>query len=128
MSYRLRNLMPRLAEVTKTDIWPAAVRQSNGWPPRSWRIKNRERFPVDVNLSHREMLLRVPGPGCGRWIASSRRAAMCGWRWADVFRLTRGARRAQAFLIAADHHPGRALDRVDLRERLIGPARQLALF
>ena len=60
---QVRNLMPRLAEVTKTDIWPAAVRQSNGWPPRSWRIKNRERFPVDVNLSHREMLLRVPGLG-----------------------------------------------------------------
>jgi len=32
-------------------------------PKLAWALKNRERFPVDVNVAPRELLLRVPGLG-----------------------------------------------------------------
>ena len=32
-------------------------------PKLAWALKNRDRFPVDVNTADREMLLRVPGLG-----------------------------------------------------------------
>lgn len=32
-------------------------------PKLAWALKNRHRFPVDVNRADREMLLRVPGLG-----------------------------------------------------------------
>ena len=32
-------------------------------PKLAWALKNRHRFPVDVNTGDREMLLRVPGLG-----------------------------------------------------------------
>ena len=32
-------------------------------PKLAWALRNRQRFPVDVNRRRREMLLRVPGLG-----------------------------------------------------------------
>ena len=46
----------------------------------------------------------------------------------DVARLTSGLKRARPFLIAADHRPVGLTDRLDLRARLVEPARQLSLF
>ena len=40
-----------------------------------------------------------------------------------------GLKRARAFLVAADHHPGAAIDRLDLRGRLVEPVpAQASLF
>ena len=32
-------------------------------PKLAWALRNRERFPVDLNKAPRELLLRVPGVG-----------------------------------------------------------------
>ena len=32
-------------------------------PKLAWALRNRDSFPVDVNVADREMLLRVPGLG-----------------------------------------------------------------
>jgi len=97
-------------------------------PKLAWALKNRDRFPVDVNSADREMLLRVPGLGVravDRIIASRRHTRL---RLDDVGRISAGVKRARAFLITADHHPLRLTDRADLRQKLTRPAQQLSLF
>ena len=97
-------------------------------PKLAWALKNRARFPVDVNTGAREMLLRVPGLGTravDRIVKARRHTALA---LADIGRLTVSLKRARPFLIASDHHPGRSLDRLDLRAKLVEPAAQLALF
>ncbi len=97
-------------------------------PKLAWALKNRARFPVDVNRADREMLLRVPGLGAravDRIVAARRHTTL---RLEDVGRLTSALKRARPFLIAADHSPGGLTDRLDLRARLAEPARQLSLF
>ncbi len=97
-------------------------------PKLAWALKNRHRFPVDVNTGPREMLLRVPGLGkrAVDKIVAARRHTRLGLE--AVGRLTGTLKRARAFLIASDHHPGKSIDRLDLRQRLIQPAAQLSLF
>lgn len=97
-------------------------------PKLAWALKNRHRFPVDVNKADRELLLRVPGLGkrAVDKIISSRRFMTL--RLADVARLSGSIKRARAFLIAADHRPVGLTDKIDLRARLVEPAQQLSLL
>jgi putative DNA modification/repair radical SAM protein len=97
-------------------------------PKLAWALRNRDRFPVDVNKAEREMLLRVPGLGkrAVDKIIAARRHGMLGLR--DLGRLTGGLKRARPFLIAADHSPARLIDLADLRDRLVETPRQLALL
>jgi putative DNA modification/repair radical SAM protein len=94
-------------------------------PKFAWALKNRGRFPVDVNGADREMLLRVPGLGrraVDKIIIARRHTRL---RLADIGRLTAGLKRVRPFLITADHHPSQLTDRLDLR----GTApRQMRLF
>jgi putative DNA modification/repair radical SAM protein len=94
-------------------------------PKFAWALKNRGRFPVDVNGADREMLLRVPGLGkraVDKIIIARRHTRL---RLADIGRLTAGLKRVQPFLITADYHPSQLTDRLDLR----GTAqRQMSLF
>jgi putative DNA modification/repair radical SAM protein len=97
-------------------------------PKLAWALKNRDRFPVDVNTAEREMLLRVPGLGkraVDRIVVARRHTTL---RLDDVARLSAGLKRARPFLIALDHRPVALTDRADLRARLVTPARQLGLF
>lgn len=96
-------------------------------PKLAWALKNRARFPVDVNTGEREMLLRVPGLGARAVdkIVSARRHTTL--RAADVQRLTSSFKRAAPFLITADHRPVRLTDRADLRARVVPPV-QLSLL
>jgi putative DNA modification/repair radical SAM protein len=97
-------------------------------PKLAWALKHRDRFPVDVNAADRELLLRVPGLGTravDKILSARRHTAL---RFADVKRLSSSARRASAFMITADHHPHRLIDRMDLRAMISGPGRQLQLF
>ncbi|MCB8819356.1 putative DNA modification/repair radical SAM protein [Microvirga rosea] len=97
-------------------------------PKLAWALKNRHLFPVDVNRAEREMLLRVPGLGAravDRIVQARRHTTL---RLDDVARLTSGLKRARPFLVAADHHPQKRLDREDLRRRLIEKPEQLRLF
>jgi putative DNA modification/repair radical SAM protein len=96
-------------------------------PKLAWALKNRARFPVDVNTGEREMLLRVPGLGARAVdkIVKARRHTTL--RAADVQRLTSSFKRAAPFLITADHRPVRLIDRADLRARVVPPV-QLSLL
>jgi predicted DNA-binding helix-hairpin-helix protein len=97
-------------------------------PKLAWALKNRDRFPVDVNVADRELLLRVPGLGVravDRIVTVRKHTTL---RMSDLARLTTGTRRLRPFLITADHHPLRLTDRSDLRGLITGPARQLDLF
>jgi predicted DNA-binding helix-hairpin-helix protein len=97
-------------------------------PKFAWALKNRGRFPVDVNTADREMLLRVPGLGkrvVDKIIAARRHARL---RLADVARLTAGLKRVRPVLITADHRPSQVIDRLDLRQQLTSGPRQLACF
>jgi putative DNA modification/repair radical SAM protein len=97
-------------------------------PNSAWALKNRDRFPVDVNTADREMLLRVPGLGArsvNRIVAARRYTTL---RLADVARMARSVKRLLPFLIAADYQPSRLADRADLRGVLAQPAVQASLF
>jgi putative DNA modification/repair radical SAM protein len=97
-------------------------------PKLAWALKNRDRFPVDVNRADREALLRVPGLGARAVdkIVKARRHTRL--RLDDVARLTSGLKRARPFLIAEDYRPTGLADRLDLRSRLAEPAQQMSLF
>ncbi len=97
-------------------------------PKFAWALKNRDKFPVDVNKAGREMLLRVPGLGTravAKIIAARRHASL---RLEDIARLSAGLKRIRPFLITADHHPGGLTDRSDLRRLLTAPPKQMSLF
>jgi len=97
-------------------------------PKLAWALRNRGRFPVDLNRAPREDLLRVPGLGrrtVERVLRSRRHGPL---RWADLARLRVPLRRAAPFLTLPDHRsaPG-LLDGPSLR-RLVAPPRQLELL
>ena len=66
-------------------------------PKLAWALKNRERFPVDVNAAPREMLLRIPGIGTKAVdkIVAARRFGRL--RLDDLKRLTNGVKPGHAF-------------------------------
>ena len=97
-------------------------------PKLAWALKNRHRFPVDVNTGDREMLLRVPGLGARAVDKIIRARRHTRLRLDDVARLSSALKRARPFLVAADYTPGGLTDRLDLRSRLVEPAQQLSLF
>ncbi|BAU91018.1 putative DNA-binding protein [Methylorubrum populi] len=97
-------------------------------PKLAWALKNRHRFPVDVNRADREMLLRVPGLGARAVDAIIKARRHGRLRLDDVARLTSGLKRARPFLIAEDFRPTTLTDRLDLRVKLAEPAEQLSLF
>jgi predicted DNA-binding helix-hairpin-helix protein len=84
-------------------------------PKSAWALKNRDRFPVDVNSAEREMLLRVPGLGArsvDRILAARRHTHLT---LADVGRLARSLKRLMPFLITADWRPITLADKLDVR-------------
>ncbi|HYH79538.1 MAG TPA: putative DNA modification/repair radical SAM protein [Longimicrobium sp.] len=96
-------------------------------PKLAWALRNRDRFPVDVNRAPREELLRIPGLGVRnvRRILAARR-----WhriRTADLARLKIPLRRTLPFIITADHTPT-LLDAADLRDRTAPSRAQTDLF
>jgi len=97
-------------------------------PKLAWALKNRDKFPVDVNLAEREMLLRVPGLGARAVDKIIRARRMTRLKMADLARLTSGLKRVRPFLIATDHSPAKFTDRLDLRQMLVPPPQQLSLF
>ena len=74
-------------------------------PKLAWALRNRERFPVDLNKASREMLLRVPGLGVRNVnrIIRIRRWHMI--RLDDLTRLRVPLIKARPFIIVADHRP-----------------------
>ena len=97
-------------------------------PKLAWALKNRDRFPVDVNRADREMLLRVPGLGTKAVATILKARRHTTLRLDDVARLSAGLKRARPFLIAADYQPTMLGERADLRARLAEPPQQLKLL
>ncbi|WP_181700210.1 putative DNA modification/repair radical SAM protein [Chthonobacter albigriseus] len=97
-------------------------------PKLAWALSTRDRFPVDINRADRETLLRVPGLGVksvDRLIASRRWTTL---RLADLGRIVKSLDAVRPFVVAADWHPGSALDRLDLKAKLAPSPEQLSLF
>lgn len=97
-------------------------------PKLAWALKFREQFPVDVNRSSREMLLRVPGLGTravGRILASRRHRNL---RLDDVAKLTTSIVKVRPFICAADWRPTMLTDRDDLKSLIVPKQEQLELF
>ncbi|MBO0904380.1 putative DNA modification/repair radical SAM protein [Jiella sonneratiae] len=101
-------------------------------PKLAWALKNRERFPVDVNRAERELLLRVPGLGTRavkRILSTRRHRAL---RLDDVARLCQSVDKVRPFISALDWSPGGLTDREGLRDSFLPKAkraaRQLELF
>jgi putative DNA modification/repair radical SAM protein len=81
-------------------------------PKLGWALKHRGFFPVDVNRSPREALLRVPGLGVkavDRILAARRLRCL---RLDDLGRLTVSVKKIRPFLIAADWRPVALADAV----------------
>lgn len=98
-------------------------------PKMAWAIRHPDRFPVDLNLASKEMLLRVPGLGVRnvKRVLMARRHGRL--RVADVARLRAPMSKLLPFVELADHHPRRALDDpAALRAKLAPPPRQGSLF
>jgi predicted DNA-binding helix-hairpin-helix protein len=96
-------------------------------PKLAWALAHRERFPVDVNVAEREMLMRVPGIGVRnvkRILASRRQRRL---RFGDLVKLRCDMRKAQEFVIADDWKP-RAGECVSPRLRARAASRQLTLL
>lgn len=97
-------------------------------PKLAWALKNRERFPVDVNRADREMLLRVPGFGTksvNRILSTRRHKTL---RLDDIARLCQSVAKVRPFISALDWTPGGLTDSARLRDALVPPAQQLSLF
>lgn len=74
-------------------------------PKLAWALAHRDRFPLDVNVAEREMLLRVPGLGVrtvDRLLAARKHRRL---RYADLVRLRCDLKKARPFVITADHRP-----------------------
>ncbi len=86
-------------------------------PKLAWALAHRERFPVDVNVAPREVLLRVPGFGVksvDRLIQARRHRRL---RMADLARLRLPLGKIGPFVVTDDHRaPG--LDETHLARRL----------
>jgi putative DNA modification/repair radical SAM protein len=97
-------------------------------PKLAWALRNRARFPLNVNTAAREELLRIPGLGqktIDRIIVARRHRTL---RLDDLARLAGSLRRARPFIIAADHRPVAEQASARLRASLAPPPRQLTLF
>jgi putative DNA modification/repair radical SAM protein len=109
------------------------VRDSDGMldldidPKLAWALRNREKFPIDVNRADREMLLRVPGFGLStvRKILAAREVRSI--KTDDLVRLRVPFRKAGPFIITADCGFSGELDSERLRDSMRS-AQQLPLF
>jgi putative DNA modification/repair radical SAM protein len=95
-------------------------------PKLAWALRNRDRFPLDVNRASREDLLRVPGFGrkaVDRIIATRRVTSI---RVGDLARLHIARNKALPFIVLSDHRPlPHLLDGTRLAERFKPKAMQL---
>ncbi len=98
-------------------------------PKLAWALANRHRFPIDVNRAPREELLRIPGVGARTVSKILQMRPVRSLRIADLKRLRIAWKRAQAFIVAADHNPRlHLLDKEHLREQFAPQPKQLYLF
>ena len=81
-------------------------------PKLEWALRNRHRFPVDVNTAAEPELLRVPGFGVRNIKRMLKIRRFVRLRLADLIQLRVPLNKAKSFIITADHNPAplRSLD------------------
>ena len=98
-------------------------------PKLNWALRNRQKFPIDINRGTREELLRIPGIGY-RTVArilSIRKYHRL--RLEDLKKLRVFLRRAKAFVTTADSSPDvRKLDSIGLETAFVATPVQMGLF
>ncbi len=97
-------------------------------PKTAWALANRAAFPVDVNRSAREHLLRVPGFGpktVGRILAARRNGTV---RYDHLVAMGAVMKHAKAFVTMPGWSPRGLTDAASLRARYAPPPQQLSLF
>ena len=97
-------------------------------PKLAWALRNRQRFPIDVNRAPREDLLRIPGLGVRSVDRILKIRRLTALRLDDLAKLTRSTKTLGSFITALDWTPGAALDGAHLAKALTRPAEQLSLF
>jgi putative DNA modification/repair radical SAM protein len=98
-------------------------------PKMAWAMAHPERFPVDLNLAPRELLLRVPGLGVkavDRLLLARRGRRI---RADDLKRLRVPTQKVLPFVVAADYRPPRVMEGMRTPAPVFpAPAVQAALF
>ncbi|MES2562237.1 MAG: putative DNA modification/repair radical SAM protein [Pseudomonadota bacterium] len=97
-------------------------------PKLAWALRNRDKFPVDINRAEREMLLRVPGLGVktvNRVLAARRVRAI---RSDDLVRLRVSLKKVAPFIVLPGLRSIVALDDEHLGRVPPPRAQQLGLF
>ena len=116
---------------TVTDIAPQDARTLDLSidPKLAWALRNRDVFPVNVNVAPRETLLRIPGLGVRSVDRILRARRWRRVRVADLARIRVPLVRVLPFIETDDHTPRgvRTPENGALRE-LIAPASQLDMF
>ena len=96
-------------------------------PKLAWALRNREKFPIDLNKAPREMLLRVPGLGVRNVNRIIRIRRWHSIRLDDLTRLRVLLSKAMPFIIVADHAP-RLLEREMVIRQFVETREQTELF
>ena len=116
--YNVGELMPNAHPNLDLDIDPKL----------SWALRNRESFPIDVNRSQLEQLVRIPGLGvrtAQRIIRLRRHHAV---RLDDLIKLRVNLKKTLPFLICMDHQPSKLeWSNERLREHFAPPPEQMEL-
>ncbi|MEO7336896.1 MAG: putative DNA modification/repair radical SAM protein, partial [Caldimonas sp.] len=97
-------------------------------PKLAWALAHRARFPVDLNVAPREMLLRVPGLGVKAVERLLRARRVRSLHVDDLSRLNVPLKKVLPFVIVVGHQPGASLDAADLSSRLTPAPSQRSLF
>ncbi len=97
-------------------------------PKLAWALKNRHQFPLDIQKSSKEMLLRVPGFGVKTVMRLLQARRSTRLAYADMLLMGATMSKAKPFVVLKDWHPGKLGDALDLRARFAPPAEQLSLF
>lgn len=97
-------------------------------PKLAWALANRAHFPVDINKAPREMLLRVPGLGVKAVARILQARRVRSVRADDLLRLHVPLKKVMPFVLLPDHHPGAALDAINLAARVQDQPVQAGLF
>ena len=74
-------------------------------PKTAWALRNRDFFPIDVNLASREQLLRIPGFGVQNVERILKMRPYKKINLLDLGKLRIPLKRAKYFVITADHNP-----------------------
>jgi len=96
-------------------------------PKLAWALRNRDKFPIDLNKAPREMLLRVPGLGVRNVDRIIRIRRWHSIRLDDLTRLRVLLSKAMPFIIVADHMP-RLLERATVISQFVEMPEQTELF